>query len=228
VPEGKFADLFAHHDGHMTHKWIHYFAIYDQLLRRFENGFELPDGSRRPLHFLEIGVDKGGSLEIWREYFGPDAVIFGVDVNPECKIEGRDDLHIRIGSQSNPDFMRSVVGEMGGVDVVLDDGSHVAKDQRSTFDTLFPLLSENGLYVIEDTHTAYHLYYGGGYRRTGSIIEVAKRMVDGLNKGYFRAPLGRRARLAATDIASVQFFDSIIALQKQKRQPTEIREAGAG
>ena len=226
VMPGKFADLFADHRGRVAHKWIHYFAIYDQLFRRIVDGFELPDGSKRPLHFLEIGVDQGGSLEIWREYFGPDAVIFGVDINPDCKIDDRDDLQVRIGSQSDPVFMKSVVREMGGVDVIVDDGSHVAKDQRSSFDTLFPLLSERGLYVIEDTHTAYHLYWGGGYRRTGTVIEVAKGMVDGLHRAYFRVPLGRRARLASSNIASIQFFDSIIAIDKQIRQPTEIRRSG--
>jgi hypothetical protein len=226
VPPGRFADLYTHHQGRTARKWIHYFAIYDQLLRHVVDGFELPDGSRRPLHFLEIGVDRGGSLEIWREYFGPEAIIFGVDINPNCQIEDRDDLQVRIGSQSDPAFMRSVIREMGGVDVIVDDGSHVAKDQRRSFDTLFPLLSENGLYIIEDTHTAYHLYYGGGFRRTGSIIEVGKGMVDGLHSAYFRAPLGRRARLASSDVASIQFFDSIIAFEKRKRLPTGIREPG--
>jgi len=223
---GNFAEVFAQHRGRITHKWIHYFAIYDQLFKDYIDGVERPNGGKRPLRLLEIGVDKGGSLEVWRKYFGPDAIIFGVDNNPDCKIVDREDLHVRIGSQSNPEFMRSVVAEMEGVDIIIDDGSHFAKDQRSSFDALFPVLSENGLYIIEDTHTAYHLYSGGGYRRSGSIVEVAKGMVDGLHRAYFRVPLGRRARLASSEIFSITFFDSIIAFKKQKRFPTGIVESG--
>jgi hypothetical protein len=222
-PAGHFAELFAKHHGRVAHKWIHYFEIYDRLFERFIDGVALPDGSRRPLHFLEIGVSHGGSLELWRETFGPDAVIFGIDIDPNCANLDRDDLQVRIGSQADPDFLQSVVDEMGGVDVVLDDGSHVAMHQRVSFDTLFPLLSANGLYVVEDTHTAYFFDFGGGLRRRGTIVEVAKGMVDGLNKWYFRAPVGRRAKMAWRDIVSIQFFDSIIAFEKGPRRRPEVR-----
>ena len=189
-PTGRFAELFVNHHGRVAHKWIHYFEIYDRLFERFIDGVTMPDGKRRPLHFLEIGVAQGGSLELWRENFGPDAVIFGIDIDPNCAIL---------------------------------DGSHVAQHQRVSFDTLFPLLSANGLYVVEDTHTAYFFDFGGGLRRPGTIIEVAKGMVDGLNKWYFRAPVGRRAKLAWTDIVSVQFFDSIVAFEKGPRRRPEVR-----
>lgn len=222
-PTGRFAELFVNHHGRVAHKWIHYFEIYDRLFERFIDGVTMPDGTRRPLHFLEIGVGQGGSLELWRENFGPDAVIFGIDIDPNCANLDRDDLQVRIGSQADPEFLQSVVAEMGGVDVVLDDGSHVAQHQRVSFDTLFPLLSANGLYVVEDTHTAYFFDFGGGLRRPGTIIEVAKGMVDGLNKWYFRAPVGRRAKLAWTDIVSVQFFDSIVAFEKGSRRRPEVR-----
>jgi hypothetical protein len=226
-PSGRFAELFANHHGRVAHKWIHYFEIYDGLLERFIDGVAMPDGSRRPIHFLEIGVAGGGSLELWREYLGPDAVIFGIDIDPSCAIPDRDDLQVRIGSQADPDFLRSIVDEMGGVDVVLDDGSHVARHQRVSFDTLFPLLNANGLYMVEDTHTAYFFLYGGGLRRPGTILEVAKGMTDGLNKSYFRSPVGRRAKLAWTDVLSIQFFDSFIAFEKRPRRRPEVRKTVA-
>jgi hypothetical protein len=213
-PKGRFAALFADHHGRVAHKWVHYFEIYDQLFERFTGGFKLDDGSRRPLRFLEIGVAQGGSLELWRAYFGPDAIIFGIDIDPRCVITDRDDLQVRIGSQADPEFLLSVVAEMGGIDVVLDDGSHVASHQRVSFDTLFPLLSGGGLYIVEDTQTAYFLRHRGGFRRPGTIIEVAKGMVDGLHKWHFRAPVGRRAKLASTDVVSIQFFDSVVAFEK--------------
>jgi hypothetical protein len=223
-PTGRTAELFANHRGRIATKWAHYFEIYDRLFEQFADGVLMPDGSRRPLHFLEIGVYKGGSLELWREYFGPDAAIFGIDIDPNCAMTDRDDVQVRIGSQADPEFLRSVVAEMGGIDVVLDDGSHVASHQRVSFDTLFPLLSTNGLYVVEDTHTAYWPRYGGGFRRPGTIIEVAKGMVDGLHWWYFRAPVGRRARLAWRDIVSIHFFDSVVAFEKGIRRRPEMRD----
>jgi hypothetical protein len=226
-PPGRFAELYFAHTGREAMKWVHYLGIYDQLLARFADGFVTPEQDRRPLRFLEIGVFRGGSLELWREYFGPDATIFGIDINPNCLAFSRDDLPIRIGSQADPGFLRSVIEEMGGVDVVLDDGSHVAAHQRATFDTLFPLLSPGGLYIVEDTHTAYWYEFGGGLRRPGTIIEMAKGMIDGLHKWYFRAPVGHRARLASTDVHSIQFFDSIIAFEKRIHQRPVLRSFGA-
>jgi hypothetical protein len=115
---------------------------------------------------------------------------------------------------------------MGGVDIVLDDGSHIAKHQRVSLDTLLPLLSEGGIYVVEDTQTAYWASYGGGQRRPGQIVEVAKGMVDGLAKWAYRGPIGKRARFASTDIESITFFDSMIAFRKAKRIDPSCRVIG--
>ena len=104
---------------------------------------------------LEIGVFMGGSLALWRKFLGPDAVIFGIDINPSCIAFDGQFACVRIGSQDDPQFLRSIVAEMGGIDVVLDDGSHIASHQRASFDLLFPLLSDGGHYIVEDMHTAY-------------------------------------------------------------------------
>jgi hypothetical protein len=223
-PDGRFATLFDEHDGRESLKWVHFFSIYDELFAPYMEGFREEDGSLRPVRFLEIGVDRGGSLELWRKYFGPDAVIFGIDVNPDSEMPDRDDLHVRIGSQADPAFLASVIAEMGGVDVVLDDGSHVAKHQRASFDALFPALSTGGLYVVEDTHTSYWWSFQGGYRRPGTIVQVAKGMVDGLSKSFYRAPVSRRARLAASDVTSIRFYDSMIAFTKGHRARPEVRQ----
>ncbi|MEY4698426.1 MAG: hypothetical protein RIT14_2854, partial [Pseudomonadota bacterium] len=99
---------------------------------------------------------------MWRRFFGPEAVIFGVDINRDCaKFDGQA-AQVRIGSQDDMDFMRGVLAEMGGVDVILDDGSHQMRHVRASLLGLFPLLADGGLYVIEDMHTAFWRSYGGG------------------------------------------------------------------
>jgi hypothetical protein len=125
------------------------------------------------------------------------------------------DLNVRVGSQSDPAFLRAVVKEMGGIDIVLDDGSHIASDQLASFKTLFPMLSDGGLYVVEDVHSAYWRSFGGGLRRRGSFIEVAKDLVDGMHAWYFRRHAPSRATIAKTEVAAVCFYDSIVVIQKR-------------
>ena len=74
--------------------------------------------------FIEIGVAKGGSLQLWKRHLGPFAQIVGIDVNPACKAVEEDQIKICIGDQSDVDFLRRIVDEFGPPDVVLDDGSH--------------------------------------------------------------------------------------------------------
>lgn len=205
---GKCAEIFFGNDGNVVHKWLHYLPIYDELLS---------DRAGTGIRFLEIGVFQGGSLRLWREYFGRDAHIFGIDIDPACAAYDGQYGQVRIGSQDDPDFLRAVVQEMGGVDVVLDDGSHVSSHQRVSFKTLFPLMSEGGLYVIEDMHTAYWPHYEGGLGRSGTAIEFLKDKVDEMHRHYQSPGLNRAGLMP--EIHSIQFFDSIAAVRKRRQLP---------
>jgi hypothetical protein len=119
---------------------------------------------------------------------------------------------VRIGSQADAAFLRSVVNEIGRLDVVLDDGSHIASHQRASFRALFPLLSDGGLYIIEDTHTSYWPHMEGGFRRRGSAIEFAKTIVDDMHGWYHN----RQGEVVQKDqVASVSFYDSIVVIEKR-------------
>lgn len=194
--------LFYGNTGRLVHKWRHYLPIYERHLGGYRG---------KPFRMLEIGVFQGGSLELWRRYFGPEATLYGVDINPDCAGFVDAPNQVRIGSQADPDFLRSVIGEMGGLDIVLDDGSHVASHQRASFDALFPLLAEGGLYMIEDTHTAYWPTWEGGHRRPGTAIEFAKELIDEMHGWYH----GKQAR---QDIGAISFHDSIIVIEKARQE----------
>ena len=120
---------------------------------------------------------------------------------------------VRIGSQADPAFLNSVVAEMGGIDVVIDDGSHMASHQRASFDFLFPRLSSNGVYICEDTHTAYWRRCEGGYRRPGSFIERSKALIDDLHEEFH----DRRPSLegAHKTISGVHFYNSMVVIDKE-------------
>ncbi|MGB3165822.1 MAG: class I SAM-dependent methyltransferase [Alteraurantiacibacter sp.] len=195
--------LFLAHDGPRLNKWLHYLPIYDRYLSPWRG---------RALRMLEIGVFGGGSLKLWRDYFGPDAVLFGADINPQCAAHDGAHGQVRIGDQSDPAFLRGVVEEMGGVDIVLDDGSHVMEHLSASFDTLFPLLTTGGLYIAEDLHTAYWPSYGGGLRHRDSFIERAKDTVDDMHHWYHRE--GVRNPDIGDAVGALHFHDSMVVIEK--------------
>src|SRR5690242_15471781 len=96
-------------------KWHHYLAIYDRHLSRYRG---------QPVRLLEIGIGHGGSLQLWRDYFGPQAVIHALDIRPVCAELANDGFDVHIGNQTDRGLLNRIVAEMKGVDVVIDDGSH--------------------------------------------------------------------------------------------------------
>jgi hypothetical protein len=208
-----FEELFWSHSGDIVHKWIHYLPIYQQFFQNSQG---------QPVRMLEIGVSKGGSLDMWRKFFGDEAVIFGIDIDPECKKFNDKSAQVRIGSQDDRDFLKSVVDEMGGVDIVLDDGSHVSSHIRTSFEVLFPLLSENGTYMIEDLHAAYWENYGGGYQTPKSFFTDISQMVDDMH--HWHHPHGQKIDACANSLASLHVYDSVVVLNKSTQpKPRHVR-----
>ncbi len=205
---GRAADIFFSNQGKPVAKWLHYLPIYDQLLGPYA-------GSK--VKMLEIGVAQGGSLALWRKFLGDEAVIFGIDIDPKCAAFDGSDGCVRIGSQDDPKFLRDVAAEMKGLDVVLDDGSHVGRHQRASFDVLFPLLNDGGIYIIEDVCTSYWPHWEGGRNRRGTIIEYLKDKVDEMHNHYQTKGMNNLANM--TNMESIEFFDSIVAIRKRKQLP---------
>jgi len=201
---------FYENNGALVHKWRNYLQHYHDHLSRFIG---------TPVRILEIGVSKGGSLQMWRRYFGPKAILFGIDIDPACKQYDGHAGRVRIGSQADPAFLDSVVTEMGGVDVVIDDGSHVASHQRTSFDVLFPKVSENGVYICEDTHTAYWRgLFEGGYGRRTNFLEVAKRLIDDIHGEFHGKSLS--VEHADRTIKGIHFYNSMVVIEKAPQPPS--------
>ena len=183
------------------HKVAHYFPVYERHFKRFID---------QSVVFWEIGVFKGGSLQMWKRYLGPFAVIVGIDINPECKNLEEHQIHVRIGNQSDTSFLQTVIDEFGAPDVVLDDGSHVMSDVCATFSYMYDKLNKNGVYFVEDLCTAYWDQYGGGLKREGSFIELCKDLIDSINARHNGLPLE-----FADSTFSMCVYDSIIVFEKR-------------
>lgn len=131
----------AHTEGRGIWKWDHYFDIYHRHLKRFIG---------REVHVLEIGIYSGGSLEMWKEYFGPKCRIYGVDVQEACKAYEDEQTKIFIGSQGDRQFWKHFKRQVPTLDVLIDDGGHHTNQQIVTLEEMLPHLRPGGLYFCED------------------------------------------------------------------------------
>lgn len=194
--------LFVDNEGKPVHKWTHYFPVYDRHFGRFRN---------LDVVVLEIGVSKGGSLQLWKKFFGPYARIIGIDKDADCAAHAEQQIDVRIGSQSDVRFLAKVVAEFGPPDIVIDDGSHIMSDVRTTFDFLYPRISRTGVYLVEDLHTAYWPEFGGGLNQA-TFIDYSKHLVDELNADHSRGQLSPTEFTRST--LSMHIYDSIIVFEK--------------
>ncbi|WP_448381239.1 class I SAM-dependent methyltransferase [Gloeomargarita sp.] len=194
---------FLDNQGETIHKCTHYFPIYEKMFQHWRN---------KSLVFLEIGVGKGGSLKMWQKYFGPNAKIVGIDVNPECKRYESPGIFVRIGDQGDQEFLASVVAEFGVPDIVLDDGSHKCIDIMRSFSFFYPLMGKNAVYMVEDLQTAYWEEYGGGLYHPDSFIEFVKKCIDSLNADSSRGQV--KPDLITRQTFGIHIYDGIVCFEK--------------
>jgi cephalosporin hydroxylase len=183
APIKTYLEAYKEHNGFASHKWIHYFFIYDRIFKRFlEKG--------QPIKMLEIGVQNGGSLEIWKKYLPQGSIIHGVDIDEKChQLKFSENIFFHLGNAVDINFMEKTFCDTQ-FDVIIDDGSHVCKDVIKTFNYLFPKLKNGGCYIVEDIHTSYWLKFGGGKYNRKSSIEYFKKLIDyGINKDYIEYSL---------------------------------------
>jgi hypothetical protein len=223
LPDGELTRIFLSTPG--LHKWLHYLPIYEKTLS---------DMRHQPARFLEIGIQRGGSLAAWRRYFGSAATVVGIDIDRECRQYDNpsDGTYVRIGAQQDAAFLRSVVEEFGKFDAILDDGSHMASHMIASFNFLFPHgLAPGGIYLVEDLHAGYWTAFRD---RRYTFVDMAKGLVDVLHAHYRQATHSgdfqfgweqRRPVFTVPAIAraidSVEFHDSIVVIRKSK-DPREL------
>jgi demethylmacrocin O-methyltransferase len=174
----------------------------------------------RSFVLMEIGVGGYGndglgaeSLRMWKQFF-PRAQVVGLDlVDKRHKEEPR--IRIFQGDQSDPDLLRRIVAEVGRPTVVVDDGSHVPAHVRASFATLFPLLTSDGVYCIEDLQTSYWPAWGGSRDRSDPSTSMAlvKDLIDGLNHVEY---LDEEYRPSYTDehVVAVHAYHNLAIVQK--------------
>ncbi len=207
---------FYNNNDKLIHKWKHYFDIYQRYFERYRG---------KEVVILEIGVFQGGSLQMWKNYFGPKAKIYGIDINPECRKLEEENIKIFIGSQSDRVFLKNIKKELPLIDIVIDDGGHTMKQQIISFEELFDHVKPDGIYLCEDTHTSYQIMYGGGYKRRGTFMEYSKNLIDYIH-AYFSEQRALKINKYTKNINGLHFYDSIVIVEKGVREKPESITSG--
>ena len=202
-----------------AHKWESYFAPYHKHFARYRG---------KKVTFMEVGVQSGGSMAMWRWYFGPGLTYIGVDINPRAQMFGSNWAHIFIGSQSDRGFwaeMKPKLEVLGGVDIFLDDGGHTMDMQKITFSAMFPVVKPDGIYVCEDLATSYFPNFGGNPSPAPAdeptildktFVGSTMKWVDWLHSVFYSTPSAASALAERfqREVQSIHYYQQIVLLEK--------------
>lgn len=182
-------------------KYSTYFAVYDHLFAPYKN---------KKIIFVEIGIASGGSLFMWRNFFGKNARIIGVDLNPDAKKFEKYGFEIYIGSQKDKKFLQEIQKKIGKIDILLDDGGHTYEQQIITTQSFIDNINDGGMIVIEDTHSSYLDGFGTS---KFSFINYVKLLIDKINNRSYLL----NKKLSEKKIWSLQIFESFVVFKVNRK-----------
>jgi len=219
--ENELKELFLNHCGKISDKWSLYINEWDEIFSPFK---------KREINLLEIGIQNGGSLEIWAKYFSKAKRIIGCDIDEACqKLEFNDSrISVIVGDINTDDIEKEIIETAPELDIIIDDGSHKSSDIIRAFARYFKNVSDNGIYVIEDLHASYWNEFEGGLNNPYSAMAFLKRLADITNFEHWRngqyrvnylSPFIRHYNLDLQEldlcrIHSVRFFNSLCVIKK--------------
>lgn len=214
-------NLYKNHTGKVSDKWSSYLTEYDRLFSPYRE---------QNISILEIGVQNGGSLEIWSQYF-PNANIFvGCDINPNCGNLSFKDARIKVvvGDATKVDVMAKILAHSAQFDLIIEDGSHISSDIVKAFALYFPALKNGGLFVAEDLHCSYWQEFEGGIYQPYSALSFFKHLIDMINHEHWGVEKTRAKLITGfkelhnielsesllAEISSVEFVNSVCIIRK--------------
>ena len=184
------SQLYAEHTGKVSDKWGNYLSRYNTIFESYRD---------KPIRLLEIGVQNGGSLEIWAKYFAQAISILGIDIDPRCdNLEFADS---RIAVLTGDCKTVYVSGEF---DIIIDDGSHTSGDIIANFEKYWPKLNQSGLYIVEDLHCSYW----PSHNKEGELrsIQFLAGLINSVNQAHHD--------MGGEMIDSIEFSNSLCVIRK--------------
>jgi len=142
--------------------------IYEQYFKNLRN---------KILNILEIGIDKGYSINMLRDYF-PNAQIYAIDCLDKTHLSG-DRFTFSVGDQTDRNYMRSLFSNIN-FDIIIDDGGHGMEQQQVTLEECLPKLKTGGIYILEDLHTSYEYNYAED-KNNNTTLNLLENIHDHIN-----------------------------------------------
>ena len=228
----KLSEIYNKHNGKLTFKWSSYIEKYEELFLKYKE---------KKVNILEIGVQNGGTLEIYSKYFKECQNIIGVDINPKCQnLKYSDDrIKVIIGNINDNEIKKQILN-LPKFDIIIDDGSHSSQDIIKTFILYYNHLNDDGIYIVEDLHCSYWKEHSGGLFFPISSISFFKKIVDiinfehwGIKKNtdWFLKPFSYNYKIELNHvnfetINSIEFINSMCVLRKNKNKLGEVVKKG--
>lgn len=201
--------LFEKHT--RINKDMHYFEAYDRFFSRYRG---------RKVSILEIGVRGGGSVQMWKDYFGRnggEVTVYGIDIDERCRQYEEENIKIYIGSQEDREFLRMVKEKTGKLDIIIDDGGHTMNQQIVSLEELWDCVKPGGIYLCEDVGTSYMASHGGSYKGENTFVEYSKNLIDYMNAEYSETN-GLKSNQWTEEVKSVSYYNSMVFLEKCSRK----------
>lgn len=217
-------ELYHTTEGKRSDKWSIYLDIYSEVFKGFKN---------KGVNLLEIGIQNGGSLEIWSRFFNNGKRFIGCDINEKCSSLSYDDKRISvIIGDANSISVKENIQKLfdGQINILIDDGSHTSGDIIKAFFNYFPLISDDGIYVIEDLHCSYWEEFDGGLYNPHSSMTFLKLLADVVNFEHWGLPGVTPKKLFSefidkysldvelshilSNIYSISFYNSVCVISK--------------
>lgn len=187
-------------------KWLHYFDIYERHFSKFVG---------RDVHVMEVGIYSGGSLQMWRKFFGKNCHVYGVDIEQACMAYKCEGIEVFIGDQADRSFWARVRQAAPTIDILIDDGGHLPEQQRITLEEMLPHIRPGGVFLCEDIHCTPNHF-------TAYVQGIASRMSATLPFETPDGPTGSGTPFMKTSefqsvIDSIHFYPFVAVIEKRAR-----------
>lgn len=215
-----FRETIELHQGNLVDKWDSNITVYDQILPEIRGFVET---------VVEVGVQNGGSLEIYCKYFNNSKKIIGLDIDENCKtISFEDEMKIELLIGDVKNLKNELKNRTNGIDLFIDDGSHTSSDIIMTFVKYFDEINDGGMYIIEDLHCSYFSDFGGGVFEKFSSMNFLRTLSDFVNLEHWVAQTNNKNLLdrflqfykieclpeSLNQIYSIAFYNSMCVIRK--------------
>ncbi|KXS55220.1 MAG: hypothetical protein AWU57_404 [Marinobacter sp. T13-3] len=215
--------IYTNHVGKVSDKWLSYFQSYERIFAPWRDG---------ELSLLEIGVQNGGSLEIWGKYFKQAQAIVGCDINAKSGELQFDDerISVVVGDATQRETRLAILDRCSAFDIIIDDGSHNSTDIVEAFLSYFFLLRDGGVFVAEDLACSYWQEYEGGLYSETSAMSFFKLLADYVNREAWGIPLDGVTFFARSGFDVTDHLDALDAVQGVEFAPSMciVHKAQAG